>query len=235
MIVDDRGDTWTLITQGDHARLAGEILALWMTDGLPTHPRRERLIAATRAHDDGWSGADAAPRVVPGSGRPLAFDEAPNALRFDIWRLGIEGNAARDPYRGLLVAMHALALHGARLSEPGWEAFLDEVRERRDELAVAASIALDEAEHEYRFLHLADLVSLMACCRWSGPVERLGTRLAGSGRTVTLDPFPLAGATTFRLRCRSLRAHPFERDSALGVALARARWAEEVVRLAPAP
>lgn len=190
MIVDDRGETWTLVTQGDHARLAGEILTLWRADGLPDHPRRNRLIAATRGHDDGWSGADAAPRIDPRHGRPWVFDELPADLRFEIWRQGIEDNAKRDAYRGLLVACHALHLHADRESEPDWAEFLAAIRERRDELAEATEVAVEEVGDEYRLLHLADLISLAAACRWSGPLESSGRRLELDGRTVTVDPFP---------------------------------------------
>ncbi len=233
MIVDDRGETWTLVTQGDHARLAGEILTLWRADGLPDHPRRNRLIAATRGHDDGWSGADAAPRIDPRHGRPWVFDELPADLRFEIWRQGIEDNAKRDAYRGLLVACHALHLHADRESEPDWAEFLAAIRERRDELAEATEVAVEEVGDEYRLLHLADLISLAAACRWSGPLESSGRRLELDGRTVTVDPFPLAGATTFRLPCRSIPARRYARDSELGIALSRARWTEEPVRLVP--
>ena len=70
-------------------------------------------------------------------------------------------------------------------------------------------------------------------------MERYGTRieaLEAPEETVRLEPFPLAGATTFRVPCRYLPLRSdggYRGDADFGGELIRARWGEMTVRIAP--
>jgi hypothetical protein len=234
-----------IITQHDHAHLAAQILSLWRADGLPDHPRRADLLLAVREHDNGWREADSAPRADPETGRPLDFRTVPREVRIELWRRGTARLAADRPWPALLITHHALALHRELRSEEPWEeelfAPLDELYEELLERAGSSpGRAREEAAADYRFLGLADALSLAACAGWTEPGEQGGYRwrYRPGGREVAgelaVEPFPLAGATTFRVPCRSIPDRPFRGDADLGGELAAARWTETRIRVVPA-
>ena len=227
MIVTRDGSRWRLVTQADHARLAAEILALWRRDGLPEHPRRETLLHAVREHDCGWWEADAAPRVL--DGRPMDFREVDPALRDEIWLRAwrrLEGGA----HAVLLLLEHAAALH----PEGGPRAHLDELA--GDRAALLEEAGLDEAEvaSDYRWLAVADAVSLCVCGAWER-LDRAGYRCSTTSSGRALEPFPLAGATTFRVPCRHVPVRDYASDGDLAGELATARWERLAVGLGPPP
>ena len=239
MIVVDDGPEWLLITQPDHARFAGELLRLWRGDGLAEHPRREEVVFAGREHDNGWREADAAPSWDRERARPHDFTTLPEAERREIWERGTARFAGSRPAGALLVTLHALALLSGRRGDPDWDETLGRLEERRDGLLEAAWLTAEEAAADYRFVDFADLASLTACSRWSDPFERewpggsrRGRFEAGSG-TLRLDPFPLAGATTFRVPARRIPKRSYAGDAELGGELAAARWGDVAVRVAP--
>lgn len=237
-----------VVSQHDHARFAGELLSLWRADGLPENPRRDDLLFATRHHDTGWREADSAPRADPGTGRPLDFTEVPWDVRVDVWLRGTARYAGDRPYAALLLTRHALELHKDHRGDERWdEELLDPLDERYVDLLEETGAAPDDVDHDYRFLAFADLLSLTACARWAepdhGPAERWGRRFTfrpegGAGERpvdgeLTLDPFPLAGATTFRVSCRRIPDRRYRGDADLGVELATARWERLRLRLRP--
>lgn len=244
MIVVDDGPDWLLITQPDHARFAGELLRLWRGDGLAEHPRREEIVFAGREHDNGWREADAAPSWDAARGRPHEFTTLPEGDRREIWERGTARFADSRPAGALFVTLHALALLSGRRGDPGWDETLDRLEERRDELREATGLTAEEAAGDYRFVDLADLASLTACSRWTEPFEREWPDGRRHGRferargpepgTLLLDPFPLAGATTFRVPARRIPRRAYAGDADLGGELAAARWGEVAVRVAPA-
>ena len=237
MIVTATGqDRLRLVTQHDHAHLAGRILALWRADDLPEHPRRDDLLFAAREHDNGWREEDAAPRLDPATGRPHDFTTMPMGPRVEIWDRSTGRHQERRPYAALLVTHHALHLHQDRRDEtdPAWQTLFALLDARAEELYEATAAPPEQVAAEYRFLHLVDLASLMLAAGWQGPIERMGHRLelAGEG-LLTVDPFPLAGTTTFRLACRHVPGRPYGSAAELGEELLAARWESLPVRLAP--
>ncbi|MEM9557013.1 MAG: DUF3891 family protein [Acidobacteriota bacterium] len=231
-----------VVTQTDHAALAAEILRFWRADGVPTSPHRDALLFAAREHDNGWREVDAAPRTRD-DGRPHDFRSMPEALRIELWNQGVARHAASadlgtaDPEiacAAALIAHHAIALHLGRVG-PQWEAARTDWTARRDELLAASGLQLEELEHLYRFVDLTDMVSLAACAGWTQRIEHRGVVIApqeapdagdGSDRTtVALDPFPLAGATTFEVDARTIEDRAYAGDAELAVSLASApRW-----------
>lgn len=235
MIVYDESTALLVVTQTDHARFAGELLSLWRTDDLPDHPRRAELLFAAREHDNGWREADAAPTLDPERGRPYDFLSLPDAERAEIWERGTARFAERRPYAALLITLHALNVLGGMGGDKRWKSLLARLADRRDALVEDAGTPLAEGEADYRFLDLADVLSLTACSRWNDPFERAGVR----GRydkeihTLYIHPFPLAGATTFQLPARRIPKRRYEGDADLGGALAAATWMDQPVRVAP--
>lgn len=235
MIVVPEGDTLLLVTQPDHAHLAGELLALWRAGDLPDHPRRADLLFAVREHDNGWREADAAPRWDPARGLPHDFMTLPRAERIEVWERGPCRFAAERPYAALLIARHALNLFGDRREEEDWDRLLDFLEDFSAGLLAGTGATREELEADYPFVDLADLVSLTACTRRSEPAVRHGLRIEprpGDGE-LRLEPFPLAGTTTFRVPCRRIPRRDYRGDADLGGELATARWEEMSVRIAP--
>jgi hypothetical protein len=234
MIVVEDGSSLLLVTQPDHARFAAELLSLWRTDGLPEHPRRERLLKAIREHDNGWQEADSAPRVDPASGRPHDFLSFPLAPRLEVWDRGTERYVTEQPYVALLITQHALALHQHERQEPGWVELLDRLEESREDLEERAAVTADEVARDYRLLELVDALSLTVCNRWSQPVERPGIRGVFRAGNLHLDPFPFAGATSFEIPVRHIPDRPYAGDADLGGELAAAHWKYLKTRVIPA-
>jgi hypothetical protein len=224
MIVVEDGLSLLLVTQPDHARFAAELLSLWRASGLPEHPRRDRLLLAVREHDNGWQEADSAPRVDPTTGRPHDFLSFPLAPRLEIWERGTERFVADEPYVALLVAHHALALHHQEREEPGWQELLERLEQSREELEERAGVTGQQVAEDYRFLELADALSLAVCNRWPQPVARPGIHGVVTGGHLYLEPLPLAGATSFEIPVRSIPNRVYSGDADLGGELALARW-----------
>lgn len=246
MIVVPEESRLLVVSQHDHALLAREVLSLWRADGLPEHPRRDELLFAAREHDNGWREADSAPRVDPATGRPHDFTTVPPDVRIEIWLRGAARYAGRRPRAALLITRHALALHRDRRGEEPWEEELfAPLDERYEELLEETGADEEAVEADYRFLELADALSLAACGRWTdwthrnGIGERGGYRFRyrpdgrGAAGELLLDPFPLAGATTFRVRCRRIPDRAYRGDADLGGELALAPWEEVRIRLIP--
>jgi hypothetical protein len=232
MIVTETEHGWRCITQPDHAHLAHDILALWRADGLPEHPRRGELLTAVLEHDNGWREADSAPRLDPERGCPHDFISHPHGDRLSIWRRGIDRFAEKRPYVAALILEHAIALHRERRSEPEWHDFLTECDARRLEFEDELEIDAKTLATDYRWLHIADLLSLAACAGRHAAFERQGLKAHFDGQTLELEPFPLAGATSFTVACRYLHRGEYGSDTELATALARCRWQSWTLRIA---
>lgn len=231
VIVVDEGDLLRVITQPDHARFAAELLSLWRTQGLPEHPRRQQLLFAVREHDNGWREADSAPRVDPTTEKPFDFTTYPESGRLVIWRRGILRFVDQQPYSTLLIAEHAEAIHQPLNAD--WQDLFDRLEPLRQGWLDRVATDLSEVKADYRHLETADAISLAFCTRreasWEG--ESLTARVVGE--VVHLDPFPLAGTTTFQIPVRRIPNRPYATDSGVGSALARARWTQITVKVAP--
>ena len=218
------GDLLRLVTQPDHAHLAGEALSLFRLPELTGHPRREALLRAVRLHDNGWRELDAAPPVDPASGLPYGFIELPSAHRLEAWERGTARYAGSDPYAALLAVEHALVLHADRRDREGWRELLPRLDERRAELLATCGLGEGELAADYRWLGLADTLSLAACAGWSEPSERHGFTIAPEPPAP--DP-PALAARTPDSPAQDLTAHDLTAQDLTALAVQ--------VRLAPFP
>ena len=229
-----------LVTQSDHARLAAEMLRLFRLPELIDQPRRAVLLRAIAEHDNGWWEADSAPRLDESLTGALDFRALEPQLRREIWRRGVERFADESPYLAALIGTHSLRLLRRiqrRPQDPPGAAFREEMEVRQSELLEAsgetlASLALDDP-----WLEVADNLSLAVCTGEASFVSMPGWRaeVAGDRDTIELglQPFHLAGSTSFELACRWLAPRRFSSAAELAGALAAAGWTRTRVRVRP--
>jgi hypothetical protein len=207
-----------LITQPDHARLAGAIMQHGVALG--EHPRRTSILLAIAEHDNGWTEFDAAPLVDPATGVPLDFISAPVAVRQAVWPRGV-ARLAHDPWAAALVAQHAMAIFERYRTDSAWTRFFAEMEDTRYAHVNASGWSLHELARDYLFLGLGDVISLTFCNGWTDMqrFDRWSVRLSGSRVVVTPDLFggvsiPIAVAA------REIPQRAFRDEAELGDALA---------------
>ena len=101
-------DRWILLSQVDHARLAGQLAEAWGRK--PLERLNTELVAAISHHDDGWADWERRPKVDPVEGRPIAFTEMDLAEALNIWRGSIAAARSIGPLAGYAVAGHFSAI-----------------------------------------------------------------------------------------------------------------------------
>ncbi len=164
-------------------------------------------------HDDGWIEAERSP-LLDEDCAPVDFTAMPVEEHTEIWRRSVELAGSRDPYAGLVVALHALSLyrkHGGGGAEAAREkAFIEELDARcqafRETLAAGdslerAAIETPSVDAARDLIGVADALSLLLLGA-IGPIERspplpFGERSAEidldlDAGELTLDPWPLA-------------------------------------------
>lgn len=235
MIVRQTSDALQLITQSDHARLAGAIMQHGVA--LAEHSRRSSILLAIAEHDNGWAEPDAAPLIDPATGVPLDFISAPIAVRQGVWPRGV-ARLADDPWAAALVAQHAIAIFDRYRGDPAWTGFFAEMETMRRAMLDVGPVlpdrpSMNDLVADYKFLGLGDLISLTFCNGWTEVqrFDRWSVRLSGSQVLVWPDLFGgntisiTIEAREIRQRARpsgSRRARPFRSDAELRGAFAAA-------------
>lgn len=114
MIVRHRHDSFVLIDQNEHGRLAGALARHWGNEEFAGPEPLESVARAAAMHDEGWRDRDAVPLFNDSERRPLHFRELPVEEHIPLYRNGVQAVAAADPYAGLLVGMHWTGLYRGR-------------------------------------------------------------------------------------------------------------------------
>jgi hypothetical protein len=200
MIRRDSGRDYLLITQTDHAAVAGE-LASHCGNSRFSKPSPV-VIAATKLHDSGWPLHDDAP-TLSDRGIPLDVFEVPRSIALKVWAASADRAAGADPYAGLLVSLHSLSL-SIHADVPVAKQPVFDVRKMHDQFAVnkfqhreierqeqlrralgfdmtlslkhgladaGASPRDDQLRFDFHLLQAMDLISLCLCCT-KPPMEK---------------------------------------------------------------
>jgi hypothetical protein len=189
VIVRRTGQTLQLITQPDHAHLAGAIMQ--HAAALTTHPRRASILLAIAQHDNGWTEPDAAPSI-DSAGVPVDFIAAPVAVRQAIWPRGV-ARLAHDPWAAALVAQHAVAIFDLYRGDRAWTRFFIEMESMRRTMLDASGCSMHDLVADYRFLGLGDLISLTFCNGWSDRQKFDEWSIQLSGSQVFIEPDAFGG------------------------------------------
>lgn len=183
MLISRRDGRLVLVTQTEHARLAGEIAAAWGNDLFSASTPPDSVRTAAAMHDDGWAEADDEPLINHEEARPLHFLEIAMEDHIPLYGRGVDRTFAADPYAGLLVSMHWTGLYrsrwGLQQGRLQWsqdarvEQLQDEAVEAQErrwidvkrELLAETRRSDFEAElwHNYDKLQSWDLLSLYVC------------------------------------------------------------------------
>ena len=226
---------WWLIRHPDHAQLAGAFAAAWGNAVFRKPEPRERVLFGIASHDDGWAARDAHPSVTregkPSAfstelvGKYSAFEEIDLAEYLAVRERAVRLIAERDPYAGLLIALHTynlLTAHADRKTIapsqlPLLDGFLAKQRTYQTEMlsAISADDSLtaeeksnDRIDEHFRLLQACDNLSLLTCVDFSRPADLLHALPANAGPELRVNVFPV-GSRHFRLK-----PWPFAGDSA---------------------
>jgi uncharacterized protein DUF3891 len=206
-----------VITQPDHAELAASIIQHAVELG--AHPRRAEILLAVTEHDNGWAEEDAAPIVNPATGHLADFVSVPLAVRHRVWPRAIQRLDAQT-WSAALVAHHAIVVYDRFRPEAEWASFFAGLEAARDRLVKKSGTSFEDLESDYRFLRLADLISLTFCMglRETQCFAGWTVRLIGDRVVVTPGPFDRA-PVPIRIRARQLPNRRFQSDAELRAAV----------------
>lgn len=221
MIVRPAGSDLHLITQPDHARLARAIMERCVP--LAAEPRRAEILHAIGEHDNGWAEEDAAPTVDTATGRVVDFISAPLAVRHAVWPRAVARLAAA-PWAAALVAEHALTVYDRFRGDAEWAPLFAKMEGARADMLRAGGLPPGDLLADYRYVRLADLISLTFCTGWTDE-QRFGgwvVRLAGTHVLVAPDPFGGADIP-IDIAARTIPNRSYRSDADLRDALRAAR------------
>jgi hypothetical protein len=206
-----------VITQPDHAHLSGRLMAYSGT--LRAHPRRDSILLAVAEHDNGWEEEDAAPTVDPATGAIVDFINAPLGVRHRVWPRAV-ARLAHDPWAAALVAQHALAVYERYRPAPDWTSHFSGMEAARDAWLDRMGARLDDLLADYRFVRLADLISLAFCAGWTDAHSAGTWTVQVSDTCVVVSPDAFGGTRVpIEVEARTIRRGPFGSDAELRDAL----------------
>jgi hypothetical protein len=216
---------WWLIRHPDHAELAGAFAAAWGNGEFRRPEPRDRVLHGIARHDDGWSARDAHPAITrqgkPSAfsielvGKYSAFEEIDIEDYLAVRERAVRVIAEKDPYAGLLIALHTynlLTAHADRstISPDGLallDGFLASQRDYQAELRarIAADQSLspeaksEQTVHEhFRLLQACDNLSLLTCVAFDAPAHLLHPLPLNGGDAAEIKVTPI-GPRHFRL------------------------------------
>ncbi len=226
MIRTETDDGWLLVGHQDHARLAGEIGALWGNDRFPAPEPLEDVLLAVSRHDDAWAGRDATPELAP-DGTPAAFSSelvgtysAFENIDLEAY-LKVRGEATEtvareNPLAAVLVSMHTVNLltEQADLSALSsadralHAAFVESQRRRQETLKAAIPASGrpsgEDLQRAFRFLQACDSLSLVACVAYPHSIALRHRHPTRKGEEMAILAHPLDSGS-YRLDPSPLR------------------------------
>ncbi len=221
MIRRDDTDGWILITQHDHAVLAGNLMERWGNEAFSPPQPHEEVLFAVREHDCGWKEWDSSPKINPENGYPANFMEMESSDQTDIWRGSFEPHSDEHPYASALVALHFARFNRKLLTKDPSDVYAKSLEGAIDGF-VFDKLGIEhskpggvprEVKINLRLLQVGDIISLALCHGWESmeiadvPVDYEGNsrRLAlksDDGFNFTVSPYPFSG-TDLKLRVQA--------------------------------
>jgi hypothetical protein len=240
MIVRHESDgSLVMITQNDHAAIAGFCAAHWGNDRFERPDPFLSTMRATLLHDLVWLREESSPRFDASTGQTPNFLAIPIDTQIDEYRSTIDWINRADPYAGWLVSRHRTGILKSRyglMKQPHYpirnlNADTEDLvaRTHAEQEVVAATLYRQNLTINYILLQVWDLLSLYICTN-----EHL--------KEISIEPVPtsytggpsacmkLAPVAPMRIK---VDPFPFDRPS-LEVAMVYRRLAKQVFEDEPA-
>ncbi|MGN6507158.1 MAG: DUF3891 family protein [Tepidisphaeraceae bacterium] len=223
------GEEFWLVTQDDHARLAGAFACEFGNAQFARPEPADKVLTAITEHDRGWRLHDQAPTLSP-TRLPLDVFESPRSIDHAVWSESSRLAGEIDPYVGLLVTLHQLHLSAMSVSSNPPASFnVQQLRqqfdlnkfqhamiERLEHLRQQVGLRIDrplrlgladgwtdpaeeQLKFNFRLLRVMDLISLAVCCQ-EIPDPAPGPFYTRPAGPTTKLHLARAGATTLRIR-----------------------------------
>lgn len=195
MIRREEKNGWLLITQHDHAGLAGEIMAYWGNESFSVLEPRDEVLFAVGEHDAGWRQWDASPKIDASSGVPANFSEMDTYDQSVIWEHCFRDHAAEHQYASVLIALHFAKFNQHNLDRDPSDENAGMLKAElgkfiKDKVGAELNgFSLDDIPLDIKvnlkLLQIADIMSLTLCHGWKS-VEIKDAPLDYSGNCKTL-------------------------------------------------
>ena len=136
MLKTIQNDKLYMITQPDHAQIAGYLEAHWGNEEFNApgyfhksddHERlKDEIVLAVSEHDNGWWEWEATPQLNDNDGLPMNLTEFLTNLQegMNRWRLALPLFSKNHPYASLLMSFHAYWLYAQNVFDDPDPAFL---------------------------------------------------------------------------------------------------------------
>jgi Protein of unknown function (DUF3891) len=176
VIIMEREHSYFMVTQNDHARIAGEIARNCKEDYFFDLSRTQEVLLAIQEHDSGWIELDTSPVWNDKTEKPYSFIDYPTVLKISFYKKGLDEVEKMSKYAGLLCSLHYSSfLQDA--SEPAVREFWDEEKQRQDQISKELELVGNEDKKETLMYHLdllkfCDYLSLFICLNEPGNNER---------------------------------------------------------------
>jgi hypothetical protein len=161
---------WWLVTQADHAALAGDLAA---NISSPLFPKLDPdVVRAIALHDAGWAQFDGDGYADIMKRKPRSFLEMAPVEFLSAWRDSISIAEQASPLGGIVVSGHFSRLAETRLQSASdapddiqrIRSFISSETERQERLATLAECSGENVEVLIDVLQFCDLLSLYLCC-----------------------------------------------------------------------
>ena len=223
MIVRNQSDgSVVMITQNDHAKLAGLFAAHWGNARFAKPQPFTSAVRAAQYHDTGWFRYETDPYFDPATGTTPTFQQVPtDAAQLAAYQWAVDMLAGVDTYTGILVSKHRTGLWQSRYNvmqspPPGPPRKLNpEVQDfiTRNEIwqkSAATSVNQEQLAINYNLLQVWDLMSLYICSNEQlkeCTINPVPTAYSDDGKGVAMKLVPSSGARI------SAAPYPFGRPS----------------------
>jgi len=210
-MVSNYDDTRFLLTlQIDHSRVAGLIAAHWGNETFVEPKPYASIVLAAQEHDNGWWEWEVKPSTLNDQGYPLDYHDGSlkylGKLRLDFYQRGVDRVMQRDPYAGLIVLMHGVALLNAGYGKFKYppdrskgNPLVQKYIRDQESLRVKLMEQLRQSEEfrefsteehigtNYKLMEIFDLFGQFVCNRY--PFN--GTNIRPKGPSTTLNDHPV--------------------------------------------
>lgn len=169
MIIRETEREFVMITQHDHARLAGEIASHLEKELFLNDEFLSSALLAIDQHDRGWIALDASPIWNTESRAPYSFMDYPLTPKIDKYQRGIDEVENMNEYAALLCSLHyASFMHIRDSLDEACARFYQHELERQRRITDKLSVPQEVIQRHFMLLQLCDDISLYVCLNEPG-------------------------------------------------------------------